>query len=242
MSTNIPWCDETWNPITGCTPISEGCQNCYAKRMANRLRGRFGYPKDDPFKPGTYHKDKLKPRFEWMQKRKRIFVCSMGDLFHNDVKSLDRFRVMKIIHENQWQHNFLLLTKRSENMRDYFLNFKDSFGGSNYDYYNKHPERASEKLWLGVTTENQKRYDERWTIASKIPAAVKFVSIEPALEYVNIDIFAPWPDWVIWGPETGPGKRPFKDEWAVDVFEQCREKNIPFFDKSKNYLAREFPK
>ncbi len=241
MSTKIEWCDETWNPITGCSPISVGCENCYAKRMANRLRGRFGYPKDDPFKPGVVHGDKMKLRFEWMRKRKRIFVCSMGDLFHDDVKSFDQFRVINKIHKAHWQHDFILLTKRPENMRNYFLNFKNSFGGSNYHYYNKKPERASEKLWLGVTAENQKLYDERWTIVSKIPAAIRFVSLEPALEHINIDIFAPWPDWVIWGPETGIGKRPFSAWWAESVYEQCQEKNIPFFDKRKNYLMREFP-
>ena len=99
-----------------------------------------------------------------------------------------------------------------------------------------------ENLWLGVSAENQKRYDERWTIASQIPAAVKFVSIEPALEYVNIDTFPPYPDWVIWGPETGPGKRPFKAWWAEETYELCQLKGIPFFDKRKDYLAREFPK
>ena len=97
-------------------------------------------------------------------------------------------------------------------------------------------------IWLGVTTETQGRYDERWTIASQIPAAVRFVSIEPALEYVNIDIFAPWPDWVIWGPETGPGKRPFKPEWAERTYKQCKAAGVPFFDKRKDFLAREFPK
>lgn len=134
--------------------------------------------------------------------------------------------VFKIIYKCP-RHTFLLLTKRPQRMKKYLK------GVLNWPYPN---------VWIGCTAENQKRYDERWPILSKIPAAVKFVSLEPALERINIDIFAPWPDWVIWGPETGPGKRPFKDEWALSVYEQCQEKGIPFFDKTKkNWLAREFP-
>jgi len=78
--TKIEWADETWNPVTGCTPVSEGCKNCYARRMANRMRGRFGYPEDDPFRPATIHEDKLSQPLKWKEPR-RIFVCSMGDLF-----------------------------------------------------------------------------------------------------------------------------------------------------------------
>ena len=227
MPTKIEWCDETWNPVTGCTPISAGCQNCYAKRMANRLRGRFGYPKDDPFKPATHHGyDVLNRPLSW-RKPRRIFTCSMGDLFHDKVKLYDQLDIWKIVEECR-QHTFLMLTKRPDRMKWFFDKMK-KWG-------------IIHNLWLGVTAENQKRYEERWIIASKIPAMVKFVSLEPALEYIDIDIFAPWPDWVIWGPETGPGKRPFKNEWAESVFKQCQEKNIPFFDKRKNYLAREFPK
>ena len=255
-NTKIEWCDETWNPVTGCSPISEGCQNCYAARMANRLRGRFGYPEDEPFRPGIFHHDKMKPRFEWMRKRKRIFVCSMGDLFHDDVDSFNQFQVINKIHDAQWQHDFILLTKRPQNMKNYFANFKNSFGGSNYNYYNKKPERASEKLWLGVTAENQKRADERIPILLQIPAIVRFVSIEPMLGPVNLKrLFlsknhTDWKrpfikdlQWVIAGPESGPGARECKPEWIEDLYEQCQAAGVPFFDKrKKNWLAREFPK
>jgi len=233
--TKIEWCDETWNPITGCTPISEGCQNCYAKRMANRLRGRFGYPEDEPFKV-TMHGDRLHIPGDW-KKPKKIFVCSMGDIFHEDVKWNWQFSILQIAASLK-HHRFLFLTKRPQRA----LHFLGGDGGFHLQRQNL-GDWPFKNLWLGVTTETQDRYDERWSIlGNNIPAAVKFVSIEPALEYVNIDIFAPWPDWVIWGPETGPGKRPYKDEWAEATYEQCREKNIPFFDKRKDYLAREFPK
>ncbi len=236
--TKIEWCDATWSPITGCTPISEGCQNCYARRMANRLQGRFGYPAKPNQFDVTFHPDRLNQPSKW-KKPKRIFVCSMGDLFHKDVtdKQIDSI-FTQMAYDQSWPlsglfnkqiHTFLLLTKRPERI------------------LSGHPEFFARwpNIWFGVTAENQKRYDERWTIASQIPAAVKFVSIEPALEYVSIiknqDTPTPWPGWVIWGPETGPGKRPFKPEWAERTYELCKAAGVPFFDKRKDYLAREFP-
>jgi len=237
--TKIEWCDETWNPIIGCSKISEGCQNCYAEKMANRLRhmeknrppekrfytnvvGPAGWNNRTHFMP-----ERLSQPSKWKKPRK-IFVCSMSDLFY-DAVPLDQINSVFIQMLNCDWHAYLLLTKRPERMKG-VIEIGTGWRGKLLN------------LWLGVTTETQDRYDERWSIlGNNIPAAVKFVSIEPALEYVNIDIFAPWPDWVIWGPETGPGKRPYKDEWAEVTYEQCREKNIPFFDKRKNYLAREFP-
>ncbi len=232
--TKIEWADETWNPITGCTPISEGCQNCYAQRMARRLAGRYGYPDAPNHFDVTIHDDKLwKPNK--IKRARRIFVCSMGDLYHDDcrkdscVKWAEVFKIWAVMYQADW-HTYQLLTKRPQNALEFYNTFLKNI-----------PQEKFSHIWLGVTAENQKRYDERWTIASQIPAAVKFVSIEPALEYVNIDIFAPWPDWVIWGPETGPGKRPFKPEWAEETYELCQLKGIPFFDKRKDYLARESP-
>lgn len=116
MSTKIEWTDERWNPVTGCSLISEGCQNCYAKRMANRLRGRYGYPEDDPFQV-TLHPDRLELPFQW-KKPKRIFVNSMGDLFHEDVpfEFIDRvFAVISIANNHRYQ----LLTKRPQRMLEY---------------------------------------------------------------------------------------------------------------------------
>ncbi len=276
--TKIEWATDVWNPITGCSPISEGCRSCYAQRMARRLGGRYGYPEYPNHFDVTFHPDRLDQPLKW-RKPKRIFACSMGDLFHEDVFDLKSpfdfgfnyllgsyifytdypmldaiFGVM----ERCPAHVFMLLTKRPGNMRRYFhavqkhkLEYANKFKGcpteamrsspAANDAWNQAINPIPENLWLGVSAENQKLYEERWIIASKIPATVKFVSLEPALEYIDIDIFAPWPDWVIWGAESGPGKRPFKNEWAESIFEQCQEKNIPFFDKRKNYLAREFP-
>lgn len=115
--TKIEWATDSWNPITGCTPISEGCVNCYARRMAYRLKGRFGYPADDPFKV-TFHPDKLDQPFRW-RKPRRIFVCSMGDLFHSDVETEWRDSVLRTIALSS-RHTFMVLTKRPGQMLEYF--------------------------------------------------------------------------------------------------------------------------
>ena len=246
--TKIEWCDETWNPITGCTPISEGCQNCYAKRMANRLRGRFGYPEDEPFKI-TFHPDRLDQPYTWKKPRK-IFVGSMGDLFHDDV-SQQILRTILVLTLNLPRHTFLILTKRPKRMAYEIPEL--------WDYRNAEGT-ISKNLWLGITAENQKCADERIPVLLQIPAAVRFVSVEPMLGPIELDHkykkrwndkVPGWEmswmlqdvDWVIAGPETGPGARPCKPEWIENLYEQCQHAGVPFFDKRKTgWLAREFPK
>lgn len=200
----IEWTDATWSPVTGCAPISEGCQNCYAKRMANRLRGRCGYPQDDPFRV-TLHEDRLGEPLRWKQPR-RVFVCSMGDLFHEDVPEefLNRvFANMAIVP----QHIFMVLTKRPERMAEYISanNRYDALieqldQGDVWDL----PTRTVKRLffnapredkwplpnvWLGVTVENQQRADERIPILLQIPAAVRFISVEPMLGSVDVSYY-----------------------------------------------------
>lgn len=122
----IEWTDSTWNPITGCTPVSEGCASCYAKREAEgRLRGKYGYPQDEPFRV-TFHEDKLEQPLKWRRPRK-IFVCSMGDLFHEAVTNEmldDVFDVMALASH----HTFLILTKRPERMKEYLFLLPDRIG------------------------------------------------------------------------------------------------------------------
>lgn len=238
--TKIEWTEYSWNPLSGCTPISEGCQNCYAKRMANRLRGRCGYPADEPFKV-TLHKDRLEEPLRW-KKPRRVFVCSMGDLFHEDVSRWMRFEVMDIILQAK-QHTFLILTKRPANMKEFFEWYYSKAGRT---------IEAIKNLWLGVTAENQRRADERIPILLQIPAAVRFVSVEPMLGPVDLSLsdgvdlsvsvgtgLKPGKsylinslDWVICGGETGPGARPMRLNWVRSLRDQCQTAGISFFFKA----------
>ena len=172
--TKIEWADKVWNPVTGCTPISEGCEHCYAERMAKRLAGRFGYPEDEPFRV-TYHEDKLTEPSSW-KSPKRVFVCSMADLFHEDVSFDYLYRVFSVMGECP-QHTFMILTKRPERMKAFF----DGHQILDYIPY----------VWLGVTCENQARADERIPILLQIPAAVRFVSLEPMLGPVDLGAYLP---------------------------------------------------
>lgn len=238
MTTKIEWTDETWNPVTGCTPISPGCKNCYAKRMALRLAGRYGYPENEPFMPGTYHEDKINLPFEW-KKPKKIFVCSMGDLFHEDVPEWQIDEVFKrVLHDGISHHTFQVLTKRADRMAEYCnQNHIQSF------------LRTFQNVWLGVTVESQ-REDWRINELMKIPAATRFVSVEPMIGPVNL--LPPWLrnlDWVVCGGETGPGARDMRPEWAKQLKEECEAVGLPFFMKQMSkkvaippYLqGRDFP-
>ena len=253
--TKIEWAHSVWNPITGCTPISEGCTNCWAKRMAQRLKGRFGYPQEDPFKV-TFHPDRLNQPMKW-KKPRMIFCCSMGDLFHENVRdytgqNMPSWEVVWDVfhHMNKapW-HTYLLLTKRPENA----LNFWKSWV--------KNSDQLSH-IWLGVTAENQKRADERIPILLKIPAAKRFVSIEPMLAPIySLPLYLTNKyeihpdckgslDWVIVGGETGPGARPLHPDWVRSIRDQCHRAGVPFFMKQMSkkesipddLMIREYPK
>ena len=231
MPTKIEWATETWNPITGCTPASEGCQHCYARRMATRLRGRCGYPADDPFR-ATFHPDRLGQPLKW-KKPRMIFVCSMGDLFHEHVSIANGCQVLGAAKDAP-QHKYLFLTKRPEIMMEAMRFF-----------WGKKP--MPKNWWCGITAENQQRADERIPILLQIPAAVRFVSVEPILERVNLakylgerDSFTRLPQeqgcsrslqWCIVGGESGPGARPMHPDWARSLRDQCQSAGVPFFFK-----------
>jgi protein gp37 len=188
MPTKIEWAEESWNPVTGCTKISEGCIHCYAERMAKRLAGRAGYPADNPFQV-TLHPDKLAQPLHW-RKPRRVFVCSMGDLFHDAVPYEAIDDVMRIIGrcyiENRG-HTFMILTKRPQRMRHYFTKgmfmLHDRKGQSAHGgWADWDKDTPWSNLWLGVTAENQQRANERIPILLDTLAAVRFVSAEPLLE------------------------------------------------------------
>jgi len=185
--TKIEWTEYSWNPVTGCTPASEGCKNCYAKRMATRLKGRYGYPEDEPFKV-TLHPEKLKEPLKW-KKPRRVFVCSMGDLFHEQVPDEYIAKVWEVMN-NASQHTFLVLTKRPQRMKDFLARLgwyiHDRDGYPMEAVLDEGGKYTLKNVWLGVTAENQQRADERIPILLQIPAAVRFVSIEPMLGPVVI--------------------------------------------------------
>ena len=243
MPTKIQWATDSWNPITGCSKISDGCKNCYAERMAKRLAGRYGYPKDNPFKPGTIHADKIQHPPKWGGGGKKIFVCSMGDLFHDDVPTYKTFGTIfdaaymsgygKFMVPRKPDY-YLFLTKRPENMLKIVNYYLQRYGGS-----------MPENCWFGVTAENQEQADKRIPTLLQIPAAVRFVSVEPMLGSISIlkwaernresddtsDIMIPGLHWVICGGETGPGARPMHPDWVRSLRDQCQAAGVPFFFK-----------
>lgn len=233
MPTKIEWAEEVWNPITGCTKVSAGCQNCYAERMAKRLRGRFGYPQDDPFKV-TFHEEKLLQPLGW-KRPKKVFVCSMGDLFHGDSGWPTTDQIFDVMNKAN-RHTYLILTKRILTAWYYFSS--PVYGKPPWSrfYYLKN------KIWLGVSVEDQKTADERIPILLQIYAAVRFVSIEPMLGPIDIQKYlgpvfpkACPPEegitWVIVGGESGPGARPMHPDWVRSIRDQCKEADVPFLFK-----------
>lgn len=219
MATKIEWTDETWNPVTGCTPISTGCRNCYAARMAVRLAGRYGYAAEDPFRV-TLHPERLGQPRGW-KKPKRIFVCSMGDLFHCEIPRAFRERVMAEIVLCR-RHQFLVLTKRNVAMAQWAREEEDRC----FDRL----DRIFPNLWLGVTAENASEAQRRIPDVVCSHAAVRFVSCEPLLG-PGVERHLAGVDWVIVGCESGPGRRPMELEWAINIVLHCQEKGIPVFVK-----------
>jgi protein gp37 len=223
--TRIEWATHTWNPITGCSPISEGCAHCYARRMANRLRGRFGYPEDDPFRV-TLHEDRLEEPLIW-KKPRRVFTCSMGDLFHEGVAWEWIDRVFIAISKSDPRHTFILLTKRPFSALRYrndgMIWYQLGAG--------KRRLESDQRLWFGTTTENQKWYEHRVSAMLQFPAGKHFISAEPLLGPLDLSAHIDRLDWVIVGAETGPGARPLKIEWVESIIGQCKEARVPVFVK-----------
>jgi len=235
--TKIQWCDEVYNGVTGCTNISPGCKNCYAKKMAYRLRGRCGYDMINPFKP-TLHMDKIEKLSDLDDgPPKRIFVSSMGDLFHDAVPDEWIDRVLGAARNSRpnelTKHTFMVLTKRPERMQKWCV--RNTTRG-----FLPYPN-----FWIGVTAENQEMADRRIPVLKGIPAAVRWVSVEPMLEAVDLERWLAdgTLDWVVVGPETGTGKRPCENGWIWNLYHQCHKYKVPFFDKRKIWkpLAHQFP-
>ena len=205
----IEWTESTWNPITGCTKISDGCKNCYAERMANRLHN-MGNPRYTNGFKVTLHEDLLDKPLSW-KKPAMIFVNSMSDLFHKDVP-LDYIQKVFKSMTNAYWHTFQVLTKRGDRLEELAnqLNWADN-------------------IWMGVTVENSD-YMDRIDNLRNTEAKIKFISFEPLLnEIQNVDLTGI--DWAIIGGESGPGARPMKEEWVLSLKKQCEEQNVKFYFK-----------
>jgi len=206
----IEWTESTWNPVTGCTKISAGCLNCYAERMAKRLQAMGQERYKNGFKL-TLHPEFLNEPYNW-RKPRIVFVNSMSDLFHEEIPLEFIQDVFTVMNGNR-QHTFQVLTKRSERLRGF---------SSLLDW--------SENIWMGVTIENN-NYVHRADDLRLVDASVKFISLEPLLRPVP-DLELTGIDWLIVGGESGPGARPMRTEWVLDIKRRCEiDYQIPFFFK-----------
>ena len=211
--TAIEWTDATWNPVTGCTKISAGCDNCYAERFAERFRGVPGHP----FEPGfdlTLRPERLGQPLLWKSPR-MIFVNSMSDLFHKAVPYEYVDKVFETM-ESATHHTFQILTKRSSRMRNY-VNQR----------FNDGP--VPEHIWLGVSVEDGTK-KSRINHLQQTNASIRFLSLEPLIGPIgqmNLDGI----NWVIAGGESGPGYRPVAIQWVREIKNQCLSKDVAFFFK-----------
>jgi protein gp37 len=235
--TKIEYLDFTWNPIAmRCTPVSDGCRNCWHLAMAKRLTKNPTIPKDEreAYAGGCPVLRNLEP-LSSLKKPSRIGVQFMGDLFHEKVPKYFIVSIwMMMLSANR--HKYFVLTKRPQRMLDLVsVMFKDIF--------TKEPAtKTANHIWLGVSIEDQKTADEQIPILLQIPAAKRFVSCEPLLS--EIDLFVAFGghdqglkmteslDWVICGAETGPGARPLHPDWVKSLRDQCQAAGVPFFFKS----------
>ena len=213
---SIEWTDATWNPVTGCTKISPGCKFCYAERMARRLKA-MGQPRYRNGFEVTLQPDLLELPLRWRQPR-FVFVNSMSDLFHTDVPGSFIQSVFEVMSRAR-QHTFQVLTKR--------------------------PERAAvmidelpwpSNVWLGTSIENT-RYAFRSKLLASVPAAIRFLSVEPLLSPIPV-LPLHRIDWVIVGGESGPGARPMKREWVINIRDQCIKRGVRFFFKQWGGLRK----
>ena len=208
---SIEWTEMTWNPVTGCTKISEGCKHCYAESFTRRLKAMGVKKYEDGFNI-RIHPDSLQEPYTW-KKPKVVFVNSMSDLFHEKVPVEFIQQVFQVMKDNP-QHVFQVLTKRAD-----VLLYYDKEGLLNWTH----------NIWMGVSVENDWNKN-RIDLLSQTGARTKFLSCEPLIGPIgkmNLEKI----DWVIVGGESGLKARPMKKEWVVDIKTQCIEKNVAFFFK-----------
>lgn len=208
-NSSIEWTEATWNPVTGCSKVSQGCKNCYAERMAKRLVA-MGNPRYVNGFNVTLHDDLVTLPYKWAKPRK-VFVNSMSDLFHEDVPLEFIQKVFDTMNDTP-QHTYQILTKRAQRLSELAPHL---IWGPN--------------IWMGVSVENESVLD-RIDYLRTVPAAVRFLSCEPLLGPLSkmdiTDIH-----WVIVGGESGPRSRPILEEWVWDIKLNCEKNNVAFFFK-----------
>ena len=213
VNSAIEWTDTTWNPVTGCTKISAGCDNCYASRFSERFRGVSGHPFETGFDL-TLRPERLLQPLGWKRPR-MVFVNSMSDLFHKDIPLGHIAAVFDTMERADW-HTYQVLTKRSSLLQKFINN-----------RYKCRP--VPEHIWLGVSIEDEKSATRiKHLQASNI--CVRFLSIEPLIASVGrLDLAGI--EWVIVGGESGPRSRPVQERWVIDIRNQCTKANVAFFFK-----------
>lgn len=222
--TKIEWTDATWNPVTGCSKVSEGCRHCYAERLIPRA-----YGSERKFTDVRCHPERLDQPLRW-RKPRRIFVNSISDLFHEAVPEEFIWKVFESMNDASW-HIFQILTKRPHRMRKFLEKWVSvktyAYGPFPWPY-----------IWLGVSVEDQQTADQRIPLLIQTPAAVRWISAEPLLGPILLDGLRRTPgnsypklDWVVVGGESGPNARPMHPDWARSLRDQCIAAGVPFFFK-----------
>lgn len=213
QNSEIEWTDATWNPVTGCTKVGPGCDNCYAERFAERWRGIPNHPYEQGFDLRLWP-DRLEQPLRW-KKPRMIFVNSMSDLFHKDIPRAFIDHVFDVMEAADW-HVFQVLTKRSSLMEKY----------TKYRYSNG---KVPTNIWLGISVEDNAHVG-RIEHLKRINSPARFISFEPLLGAIgNVDLSGV--AWAIVGGESGPRARPMAQEWAVELREICERDKVEFFFK-----------
>ncbi len=213
QNSQIEWTDATWNPVTGCTKIGRGCDNCYAERFAERWRGIEGHPYQQGFDLRLWPSRLIQPT-SW-KKPRMVFVNSMSDLFHKNIDHSYIDQVFDVMEMADW-HVYQVLTKRSSLMRNYV---RSRYGG----------EAVPSHIWLGVSVEDA-AHKGRINHLRQINSEARFISFEPLLGpigCVDLSEIA----WAIVGGESGPRARPMEPEWATELRDRCEENGVAFFFK-----------
>lgn len=221
MQSTIEWTDATWNPVTGCTEVSPGCDHCYARTFAERFRGVPGHHFEQGFDLRLWP-ERLDYPLRWRRPR-RIFVNSMSDLFHRDVPDDFIMRVFGVMAQTP-HHTFQVLTKRPSRLAHLVPHITERLRE-----YSECSETWPDHIWLGVSVETSDYY---WRIdrLRQVPAAIRFISAEPLLGSLSkIDLTDI--HWLIAGGESGPGHRPCNPEWVRELRDQCQADGVAFFFK-----------